>query len=430
MKRAGRASVALWVALWVALGAALAPVGRAAEPSPAVTAAWVQYGPKGAIEARAVVAAPACPRARIDGVEHAMRLRAAANGDFPTVCSIAVPRTAQTLAIGGHVLPPPVAPVRRIVLIGDTGCRIQGAIAQDCADPQRWPFPRLAVAAARTRPDLVIDVGDYLYRESACPAGIAACAGSPYGDRWPTWRADFFAPAAPLLAAAPWVVVRGNHEACGRAGSGWLRLLGPDPVVPGAPCAAHRPPYRITIGTLHLIVMDDANAPDVRLDAALVPRYRREFASLARAPASSWLLMHRPIWGAIAGPLDIPIGGNRTLIAAIGRAGIPAPVGLMLAGHIHSFEALNYGGARRVPPQLIAGFGGDRLDRTPRELGGAIFQGDSGVTVSRGVSIPGFGFVVLRRTAQGWDVDVHDVAGRVERRCWFRGGRVGCAPRR
>ena len=426
MKPAGLAVAGLWLAA----GAALAPSARAAEPSPAVDAAWVQYGPKGAIEARAVVAASACPRARIDGVEHRMRLRAAANADFPAICSVAVPRSAHTIAIAGRTLPRPVARVRRIVVIGDTGCRIRGTVVQDCADPRRWPFPRLAAAAARARPDLVIDVGDYLYRESACPAGIAGCAGSPHGDRWPAWRADFFAPAAPLLAAAPWVVVRGNHEACGRAGIGWLRLLGPDPVAPDEACDAHLPPYRLAIGALHLIVMDDADAPDVRLDAALVPAYRREFAALARAPAPSWLLMHRPIWGAIAGPLDIPIGGNATLIAAIGRAGIPAPVRLMLAGHIHSFEALNYGGAARVPPQLIAGFGGDRLDRTPRELGGAIFQGDSGVTVNRGVSIPGFGFVVLRRAARGWDIDVHDVAGRVERRCWFRGGRVGCAPRR
>ena len=418
------------VGLCLAIGVGLPPESRAAAPAPAVEAAWVQYGPNGAVEARAVVAAAECPSARIDGVERRMRLRAAANADFPAICGVTVPRGARAIAIAGHALAPPPVRVRRIVVVGDTGCRIKGAVVQDCADPRRWPFPRLAAAAASVRPDLVIDVGDYLYRESPCPAGIAGCAGSPYGDRWPTWRADFFAPAAPLLAAAPWVVVRGNHEACGRAGIGWLRLLGPDPIVAGKPCVAHLPPYRIAIGALHLIVLDDANAPDVHLDSALVPTYRREFAALAQAPAPSWLLMHRPIWGAIAGPLDIPIGGNATLIAAIGRGGVPAPVRLMLAGHIHSFEALNYGGPRRVPPQLIAGFGGDRLDRTPRELGGAIFQGGSGVTVTRGVSIPGFGFVVLRRRARGWDVDVHDVAGRVERRCWFRDGRVGCTRRR
>ncbi len=37
--------------------------------------------------------------------------------------------------------------------------------------------------------------------------------------------ADFFTPTAPLLAAAPWVMVRGNHEVCNRAGQGWYRYL-------------------------------------------------------------------------------------------------------------------------------------------------------------------------------------------------------------
>src|SRR5262249_9219466 len=60
---------------------------------------------------------------------------------------------------------------------------------------------RAAGRERRRRQDLVIHVGDYLYRQSACPPGDAGCAGSPYGDDWPTWKADFFAPAAPALLA-------------------------------------------------------------------------------------------------------------------------------------------------------------------------------------------------------------------------------------
>ncbi len=51
------------------------------------------------------------------------------------------------------------------------------------------------------------------------------CAGSPWGYGWDAWNADFFTPAAPLLAAAPWAAVRGNHESCARAGQGWWRFL-------------------------------------------------------------------------------------------------------------------------------------------------------------------------------------------------------------
>ncbi len=394
-----------------------------------VHSAWMQFTPDGGVEARAVVAGETCPRLRIDGASRPMAVRAPRDGDFPTVCAAPVPRGARALSLDGRPLPLPRAHPRRILVIGDTGCRIKSGAIQACNDPEAWPFPRLAREEARQKPDLVIDVGDYLYRESPCPQGFAGCAGTPYGDNWPTWRADFFAPAAPLLAAAPWVIVRGNHEDCTRAGRGWLRMLGPLAFDARADCIAHLAPYTVRVDKLRLVVMDDANAPDIRTAADMVPVYRAEFAGLADTPAPAWLLMHRPIWGAVAGPLDLPIGGNRTLIDAVGDAGIPRPVELMLSGHIHSFEVMNYSAKNRVPPQIVGGFGGDKLDRTPRTLTGAIFQGGSGVAVKDGMSLPGFGFLMMRKTANGWNIDVHDVRGRIERRCRFQAGRVGCAAR-
>ncbi len=272
----------------------------------------------------------------------------------------------------------------------------------------------------------MIHVGDYLYRENACPLGNTGCANTPHGDNWPTWNADFFTPAAPLLAAAPWVFVRGNHEDCQRAGPGWLRLLGPMPFDPGAPCAAHLAPYAVPLGAMNLVVMDDADAPDSAVAGDMVPAYRAEIAALGEARAPTWLLMHRPIWAAVSGPLGIPIGGNQTLIAAIGASGIPSPVELMLSGHIHSFEALNYADSDHVPPQIVAGFGGDALDSTPSILKGTVFQGDSGVVVADGLSLPGFGFLLMTKTDDGWQIDVHDVHGAIERQCMFRDGRVDC----
>ena len=135
--------------------------------------------------------------------------------------------------------------MKSIAAFGDTGCRLKSAKTaakegdtddadargkfQDCNNPTLWPFAQVAQSVADAKPDLVIHVGDYLYRESACPTGDAGCARSPYGDDWPTWKADFFAPAAPALRAAPWIVVRGNHEICRRAGPGYFRLLDPTP---------------------------------------------------------------------------------------------------------------------------------------------------------------------------------------------------------
>jgi hypothetical protein len=228
-----------------------------------------------------------------------------------------------------------------------------------------------------------------------------------------------------LLAAAPWVFVRGNHEDCERAGLGWLRLLGPQAFDPATPCAAHLAPYSIPLAAMNLVVLDDVTALEKSVVTAMVPVYRSEIASLDHQPTPSWLLLHRPIWAAVTGPLGLPVGGSKTMIAAATN-GIPSPVKLMLAGHIHTFEAINYRERNQVPPQIVAGFGGDNLDPTPLDLKGAVFQGDSDVTVTDGISIRGFGFLLMTKNASGWAVDVYDMHGAIERRCAFQAGRVDC----
>ena len=49
--------------------------------------------------------------------------------------------------------------------------------------------------------------------------------GNPDADAWEAWWLDFFQPAGDLLAAAPWVFARGNHELCSHAGPGWFYFL-------------------------------------------------------------------------------------------------------------------------------------------------------------------------------------------------------------
>src|SRR5262249_24362962 len=118
----------------------------------------------------------------------------------------------------------------RIVTLSDTGCRLLiGDPWQACNDPQEWPFRQIAETAARFEPDLVLHVGDYQYRENECLPDRGGCQGSPWGYGWDTWNADLFTPGAKLLAAAPWIMVRGNHEECARAGQGWYRFLDTQP---------------------------------------------------------------------------------------------------------------------------------------------------------------------------------------------------------
>ncbi|HWA92923.1 MAG TPA: metallophosphoesterase [Rhizomicrobium sp.] len=430
-----------------------APARAAGDDHDKLLSWWVQLRPGGAEEARAVVDGPACPlivsfKGAEERTDAPMTMRAAASADFPMVCSGPVPADAHWSFIAmdkvqgdgfqfelrhaeasaaliridpTYMLPGLRPDPQRILVLGDTGCRLKDSLVQACNDPKQWPFAGLAAAAAKLRPDLVIHVGDYLYRETPCPDGNAGCAGSPSGDNWASWSADFFAPGAPLLHAAPWVIVRGNHEDCARSAPGFMRVLGPEPY--DGSCPTHLKTYDVPLQGLNLRVMDNADAPDTSVDPSVVPEYAADFAALANAPTPTWLVMHRPIWAAIKGPLGIPVGGNQTMIAALAGKPIPPPVSLMLAGHIHAFETLNYKDS--APPTLLAGNGGDLLDDPPSDLKGTIFQrGD--VSVKDGLSVPGFGFLLMTRHGTDWEIDLFDAAGTFERRCMLAGGRIDC----
>jgi hypothetical protein len=159
---------------------------------------------------------------------------------------------------------------QRIVMLADTGCRLKKAdnAWQSCNDkPRRGRSRRSPPRPRQLKPDLVMHIGDYHYRENACPADIAGCKDSPWGYGWDTWEADLFKPAAPLLAAAPWIVVRGNHEECARAGQGWFRLLDTQAYSAKRSCddpandsvANYTAPYAVPLGgDTQVIVFDSA----------------------------------------------------------------------------------------------------------------------------------------------------------------------------
>ena len=386
-------------------------------------ARWVQMAPSGAAEARVVVQGATCPMAAVDGTKIAMHVRAAPDDKFPVLlCAITLPVAAQHFSVDGQDLPLPKPAPTRILVLGDTGCRIKGKTVQPCNDPAEWPFPQVAAQAAKLKPDLVIHVGDYLYRESRCPADDQRCAGSPWGDNWTTWAADFFTPAKPLLEAAPWVIVRGNHEECVRAGAGFLRLLGPLAFAAGAPCTEHVAPYAVPLGAVNLIVMDNASAVDRGPSEELVKTYQADFAALPKlASKPTWLAMHHPIWGVARLQLGIVAGGNTTLMDAEGTTGIPPDVDLLLAGHIHTFEAINY--EKGLPSQLIVGEGGDILDSAPPDLSGLTV---GTAKIADGLSLPGYGFLLLTHVGDHWSVDVFDATGTRERSCTIAARHVDC----
>lgn len=395
------------------------PAARAADlPGP-----WVELASDGGLEVRSIIAPDmACPKVVADGTELTSKTRGEPDDDYPVqVCVARAAASTRGIAVDG--LPVPILPsdVKRIVVVGDTGCRLKGSFMQDCNDPVKWPFAVVARLAAARRPDLIVHVGDYHYRESPCPAGQPGCSGSPHGDNWAVWQKDFFDPAAPLLAAAPWVLVRGNHELCSRGGHGWFRLLDPHPEADK--CTETTPPYALHIGALNLLLFDGADADDPTADASKVTLYREQLRTLlANVPPHTWLLTHRPVWALAQGPGVTPGATlNATEQAAI-RDLVPVELDMVLSGHIHDFTSYAFGPSR--PAQLVVGEGGDANDAITQPLNPGIDI--DGEKIRRALAIPDYGYVVLHRVSQGWSGTVYALTDQVLARCRLHGREVAC----
>jgi hypothetical protein len=440
-------------------------------PTPApgtdpVQAAFVIVGEGGAVIARVITVAPTCPPIDVDGRESPMRVRAQPaieplrrTGSLPSLskpsafpvltCELTLPIGVTAARVGGRVLPLPRANPRRIVVFGDSGCRIQVAsrVYQGCNDASAWPFARVAATAASLHPDMVVHVGDYHYRENACPAGDAGCAASPWGYGWDAWNADLFVPAAPLFAAAPWLLVRGNHEVCDRAGQGWWRFLDSRPLEPGRDCnlgvdddvGDFSEPFSVPLGAdWQWIVFDSSKvglAPMSATEAMYITyraQYERAFA--AAGSRKSFFLSHHPVLAFAPNPSQTPTGiypGNGALQSVLrplyGDRLYPPTVQAAISGHIHLFEAVSFTTAQ--PTQLIAGTGGDWADvALPRTL-------PAGATPSQGAVIGSIvssnqpGFTLMEREGDGtWRVEARDAGGTIMTTCTMRETKLKCVP--
>jgi hypothetical protein len=236
-------------------------------------------------------------------------------------------------------------------------------------------------------------VGDYLYRENVCPPGNAKCEGSSAGDNWKTWEQDFFTPAGPLLEAAPWIFVRGNHESCKRAGDGFGRLLSTTSYA--GKCIEQEAPYALKLGDVSFAVLDSTERD---VDAKMIAPVSELGLS------NAWLLTHRPLW-------YVPTAGRR----APSEVGVPNGVSLVLAGHFHEFFAMNF--ADKRPAQVISGNGGTKLDEFKIDLTGAKVDGTK---ISQFHYGTGFGFATLERTGSGWKLSARDQEGQPYLTCQLK----------
>lgn len=428
---------------------------------------FIVMGPEGANVARAFTYDVRCPSISIDGTLMQMDQRAAAEtiplrttrssaadskaSAFPLLtCEKRIPTIAQHVSIEGEELALPKAEIQRIVVIGDTGCRLKKSdnAYQACNDAEQYPFARIASLAAAWKPDLVLHVGDYHYRENKCPDNNIGCKDSSWGYGWDTWRDDFFTPAKPLLKAAPWVVVRGNHESCARAGQGWWRFLDPRPLTEKSSCnlaendeiGDYSDAYAVALGRqAQIIVLDTSNTlgsavphGDIREE-----KYRamyRQMEVLSQNANFNFAVNHHPILGFSAildksGAINLLPGnvGMQSVFQSLNPLLFPPKIQTLISGHTHVWEEVSFSSPH--PSQLIAGFSGTLEDTVPLPSQLALNAAPAPNAVVEHFSswVNGFGFMTLEREGElRWRVGVWNLQGEQVNTCLIDGKHSEC----
>ena len=242
---------------------------------------------------------------------------------FPVrVCEAVIPRdkvqVAQRYYFGGKNIPIVSNAPSKFAVVGDTGLRskpvnlgfglcIEGPlmygvhqcmknVTEDDIDASQfqghfqdlsgWPLRTLMNRVVDEDPDVLIHMGDFIYRQGPCPypnSNNASCSGinlprrynfngsssnvmnfvpGSWGDTFWTWWADFFYPSLEALSSIPLIALRGNHESCSRAGNGWFLLLSPDPypmdALGGSHCLDYTEPRQISFQEEQFLIIDDS----------------------------------------------------------------------------------------------------------------------------------------------------------------------------
>ncbi len=417
---------------------------------------------------RALTRAPICPGVEWDGrAAQPMGRRADAaivpvRGDSaqaesrPAIfdvltCEANWPQGVRQARVAGREVAAPHTEIKRIVLIGDTGCRMKASenAFQPCNDDLKWPFARVAQSAAALKPDLVVHVGDIHYRESPCPPANAGCANSIWGYGYDAWQADFFSPAKPLLERAPWVFVRGNHESCFRAGQGWFRFVDSQAWREERSCnqtafdaeADYSEPFAVPVAAdTQLIVFDSSRTqgkPFSTSDLAYgkYAQQMRQVAALAQLRPNSFFMSHHPLLAVapVKDPSRFKPGGNEGLQSVFGalypRRLFPPGVSVALHGHVHLFESISFKSDH--PLSLVLGNSGSAIEGLVPDVlpvGAKIYEG---VEVDDYAARSGYGFATLDRIDSkgggNWRLTEYTIDGVPVIECAISAGRSRCS---
>ncbi|MDM8335615.1 metallophosphoesterase family protein [Wolbachia pipientis] len=326
---------------------------------------WSQVIPENKLSVRTIIDNNICPIAYVNGEEVEMLSRSSINNGnhIETVCELTVETSAKNISIENIQVPILPEKISKIAFIGDTGCRINALLQQECNSVDSWPLKKNLDSIAFHKPDLIIHVGDYHYRKTKC-RNTQKC-GNIHGYNKEAWYADWFKPAKDILLQSSFLFVRGNHENCDRAYEGWFRYLDPYHFSPEK-CENFVSSWSLDAGPIRLFIFDSSSGEDIFTIQSTINAFKRQFDKLIQDSSDkpTWFLTHRPLWRSPKKEFfTLKSHGNLTQIEAFGDK-FPSNVTTIVSGHIHIAQILLMNNA---PDQIIVGNGGALLHAQDQE---------------------------------------------------------------
>lgn len=312
--------------------------------------------------------------------------------------------------------------IKKIVFIGDTGCRLKegkyGDSYQNCKNPKDWAYSTIMQKIALDNPDLIIHVGDYHYREQCSEGKVCRQYTDTIGYGWRSWEADFFVPSQEGFKVAPWIFVRGNHEDCKRAYEGYKLLS--EQTWQEACMKAEKTEY-IQIGNLLIVQLDSSSISDKPESPENMAFWDQQFKDIEEKIKSTsaqqvWLITHKPLIGLVDDGKGNLQTTNINLQKAFAKTGLGKKIEFMVAGHVHNTQ---FSRAEGFPKQLVVGNAGTALDDAgPLQNREAILKNkveDLKFTdfFTDTKSEHSFGYAVLTKMDdRSWQVEFKDLDGK------------------
>ncbi|MGZ3773613.1 MAG: metallophosphoesterase [Pseudobdellovibrionaceae bacterium] len=323
----------------------------------------------------------------------------------------------------------------RIIVVGDTGCRLNetkyGAAYQNCGDAKEWPLKTVLASAVEEKPDLMVHLGDYHYREKCSNSEFCKNFQDSVGYNALAWEQDWFIPAREVPFSTPWLFVRGNHEDCHRAFEGYFSWISTEKQTLNLKekekekCEEIEPTkyyvFKSESGEKMLWIQFDSSALADREDldsSQIVDQWLPKFREMKNKideiqPQFVWFFTHRPAFGyALFNKKIVPT--SPVLEMALRKSEVLKKIHVLFAGHVHASEVIALPGN---PIQIVEGNGGSSLDLIdiPRA---SQTQSDE-IKWSATTKKTDFGYLSLTRRSSmnSWQMDFKNSTGKLVQRC-------------